>query len=346
MKKAKQKIFYLALIVLSIFTLNIPKVNADVYTPIGGETGEAETARRTYLFYNNESDIESNNFANRQIVKNGESLVEVNSPSLNNGERFVGWYVYENGSITNNKINFANTVSGLTKDEEVKVVAKIEKYYQLNFIDVENDDVVIKTISGTFNESGVTISLDDINNVSLDANVNVTRAQVAWSTTKNGAALTSDLEISNPGVINLYPVYGQVKWLIFDSNATEGEQFTSVAPQYLYGDKKTSEPTTTPTRIGYTFAGWYKDKNCTEKFTFGNSISETTTIYAKWNAGTSEYKIIHWIEVLPDDKSHNVYTDGNFDKSKAKWATKKTVTKTDYRLIISKCFSSFHLNIQ
>ncbi len=38
----------------------------------------------------------------------------------------------------------------------------------------------------------------------------------------------------------------------------------------------------TPIRSGYTFAGWYTDKNYTTKVTSSSTISEDTTVYAKW----------------------------------------------------------------
>lgn len=38
----------------------------------------------------------------------------------------------------------------------------------------------------------------------------------------------------------------------------------------------------TPTRSGYTFAGWYTDEACTMQFT-GGTMPLTTTIYAKWD---------------------------------------------------------------
>ena len=40
---------------------------------------------------------------------------------------------------------------------------------------------------------------------------------------------------------------------------------------------------TTPTRSGYTFAGWYTDEDCTTPFT-GTTMPLTTTLYAGWTA--------------------------------------------------------------
>ena len=43
----------------------------------------------------------------------------------------------------------------------------------------------------------------------------------------------------------------------------------------------------TPTRTGYTFAGWYSDKELTEKVT-SVKLSENTTVYAKWTKNADE----------------------------------------------------------
>ena len=56
----------------------------------------------------------------------------------------------------------------------------------------------------------------------------------------------------------------------------------------------------TPTRAGYTFAGWYSDKELTDKVT-SIKLSENTTVYAKWTknadetvAGFEDVKVGDW----------------------------------------------------
>ena len=125
--KTKSTFFYVLLVVISMFFVNIVPTYAEVYTPIDGDTGETEVARRTYLFYLNEEDIASNNYVDKQILKNGETPITPQTPTLNSGEEFLGWYKYENGVLTNTK--FANTtVNNLTEDESYIYVAKIQKY--------------------------------------------------------------------------------------------------------------------------------------------------------------------------------------------------------------------------
>ena len=39
----------------------------------------------------------------------------------------------------------------------------------------------------------------------------------------------------------------------------------------------------TPVKTGYTFAGWYRDAECTEIYDFTTPVTENITLYAKWN---------------------------------------------------------------
>jgi len=57
---------------------------------------------------------------------------------------------------------------------------------------------------------------------------------------------------------------------------------STVSNQSVTYGEKASEPTPAPTKVGYTFGGWYKDAGYTETYDFTNIITENTTIYAKW----------------------------------------------------------------
>ncbi|MBQ9571540.1 MAG: InlB B-repeat-containing protein, partial [Prevotella sp.] len=55
------------------------------------------------------------------------------------------------------------------------------------------------------------------------------------------------------------------------------------------------------TRTGYTFAGWYKDADYNQAASSPFTLETNTTLYAKWNAAQSEYKIVYMIENANDD---------------------------------------------
>lgn len=84
-------------------------------------------------------------------------------------------------------------------------------------------------------------------------------------------------------------------WLTFESNGG-----SYVAPAF-YANGTTAKSPDEPTKSGYTFAGWYTDKNLMTAANFGN-ITATTILYAKWREkGNTSYTVIHWLENADDD---------------------------------------------
>ena len=87
-------------------------------------------------------------------------------------------------------------------------------------------------------------------------------------------------------------------WLIFDEQI-KGATYN--APQFIKSGETTSEPRPASEMVlnGYDFNGWYTDKECTTQFDFGNELTETITIYAKWTEKTeAEYTVIVWTQNL------------------------------------------------
>ena len=70
-------------------------------------------------------------------------------------------------------------------------------------------------------------------------------------------------------------------WLIFNENGYGG---TYNAPQFVNSGEVTVQPDLAKPenmrRNGYTFDGWFKDKDCTIPFSFGGELTEKTTIYS------------------------------------------------------------------
>ena len=61
------------------------------------------------------------------------------------------------------------------------------------------------------------------------------------------------------------------------------------AQNVLYKSKATQP--SNPTASGYTFGGWYTDKNCTSAFDFNTEITDDKTLYAKWTATETKHKV-------------------------------------------------------
>lgn len=60
----------------------------------------------------------------------------------------------------------------------------------------------------------------------------------------------------------------------------------TVAQQTVNAGDKASEPSTEPTKNGYTFGGWYSDPNFANKYDFNAPVNGNITLYAKWDAIT------------------------------------------------------------
>ena len=66
----------------------------------------------------------------------------------------------------------------------------------------------------------------------------------------------------------------------FDSKG--GSKVASETITYS-ANAKVTQPTTAPTRSGYTFAGWFSDEACTSAYNFETTVtSPAVTLYAKW----------------------------------------------------------------
>lgn len=50
--------------------------------------------------------------------------------------------------------------------------------------------------------------------------------------------------------------------------------------EHMYGELL--DPVPSPTREGYTFAGWHKDQSCQYPWDAESPVQESMTLYAKW----------------------------------------------------------------
>ena len=70
---------------------------------------------------------------------------------------------------------------------------------------------------------------------------------------------------------------------------------------YRYGDQL-DKLNDAPTRLGYTFGGWYTDETCQNAFTATTMPAKDFTLYAKWTAqGGISYTVEHYQQNVADD---------------------------------------------
>lgn len=227
-----------------------------------------EDTYRTYVFKANGETIST------QIVKNGDTLLEPKVPAQD-GKVFTGW---------SPEVTFG-LVSGLTgENKTIEVKAQFADGYHVYFKD--NTGRIIATKTGTTGEE-ITFG-----NVSFA--VGTDEAITGWYTDAAHTQKVESVTIETSD-ITLYAKVEKGYWLTFESNGG-----SYVAPAFYANGTPAAAPDK-PTKSGYTFAGWFTDKELTQTADF-SSITATTTLYAKWTGkGNTSYTVIHWLENADDD---------------------------------------------
>ncbi len=188
---------------------------------------------------------------------------------------FAGWYSDENLTA---KFNFDNTT--ITADTKVYAGFGYTVEYEANGGTTQPETEIV--LSG---------------HTATEPAAAPTKADNVFAGWYSDEELQTKFDFKTPITANtkLY-----AKWVStaekFKVTFNCGEGATNVpADQEVQAGGKATKPATDPTKTGYTLAGWYKDKDCTEgnEFDFDkDTITEETTLYAKWVA--AEYSITYY----------------------------------------------------
>ena len=219
----------------------------------------------------------------RQIVKKGDTLLE---PEVKTGEneKFTGW----DPAVT------FGTVGEITETKTITVTAKIEKVYYIFFKD--NTGRVVATKECT---DGQTVS--DFSDVTFP--VGPDESITGWYFDEAAQTEKADSVTINGQNVTLYAKVEKGYWITFDAN---GGSYT--APVFYANGTAAAEPVTKPTLPGYSFDGWYLDKECKNEAVF-SKITTSTTVYAGWKAADTTYTVIHWQENADDNGYSYVASD-------------------------------------
>ena len=210
----------------------------------------------------------------RQIVKKGDTLLE---PEVKTGEneKFTGW----DPAVT------FGTVGEITETKTITVTAKIEKVYYIFFKDDTGRVVATKECT-----DGQTVS--DFSDVTFP--VGPDESITGWYFDAANTQKADSVTINGQNV-TLYAKVEKGYWITFDAN---GGSYT--APVFYANGTAAAAPVTNPTLPGYSFDGWYLDKDCTNPANF-SEITTSTTVYAGWEAANTTYTVIHWQENADDN---------------------------------------------
>ena len=287
---------------------------------------ESIVPRLTVTFKNGTTEIAS------MIIKAADTAEEVEKIIYDPGagtipanQIFKGWTtdeVYNKDStlLTIAQVRSAamTTAAGLTADDSVTYYAALYKQYTVTYVD--GTDVIVGTevveIPSTETEASYPVnqgySTDDTHNfegwIVADGQSNIKNYPAgAESETVGGDTIyyyTNGTVITITGDVKFSVDAPEGYWLIFDEN---GKGATYNAPRFIKSGQTTSNADLLPmVRNGYTFVNWYTDRPdpTTEDpypeptgsvFQFGGTLSETTTIYAKWQSNTNaNYTVLIW----------------------------------------------------
>lgn len=195
-----------------------------------------------------------------KVEENGK-LIRPTDPEKE-GYIFAGWYT-EPELI--NEYKFNSTVSA-----DLKLYAKFE------------ESAAVETQTVTFMKDAETPFDTSVvkkgNTVGVPAKpTNDGYSFGGWYTDVN---CTTAYDFNSPvnTDITLY-----AKWLAKYTVSFDTDGGSTVESQTVVTGNKATKPTSTPTKKGYNFVGWYTDNTYTTEFDFENTIiTDNTTIYAKF----------------------------------------------------------------
>ena len=277
-------------------------------------TGENEVPLTTFNF------VANGNIVSTQTVKTGDELITPTAPDMD-GKAFVGWYDGET------KFEDFNTALTITETTTREITAKYEDALYVYFYNPSGTQIMR---TEKVSDHGAY----DFTNISYE--VDATHKIVGWAAKKNGTANIAD-RITVPTdktSVNVYAIIKEGYWISFDSDGGSivDSQFV------LNGDKLTLNESTTPTKPGYTFAGWY---NGLSKVENGATVTSPMTLKAHWNAAEVNYTINYWQQKVTDDKNA---TDAQKTYEYVEAVTKKATTGTRISATNSKTYKGFKYN--
>lgn len=176
--------------------------------------------------------------------------------------------VIAGGTFDGNVVNSEGTITGGTFNGKVRNSGVIENG-QFNGA-VDNQEGTIK--GGTFNGSVENSGEYDLGTPSHIGTIS--------GGTFNGTVTNKDAGIITGGTF-----YGGIVNTVGDPIKPTGAIVKFMSEGRLYAMQIAAvEPPAAPVKDGYVFKGWYRDEACTAAYDFSQPVTESITLYAKWEA--------------------------------------------------------------
>jgi len=158
------------------------------------------------------------------------------------------------------------------------------------------------------------------NPVNNQLSVNTASGELAQSCemkiTWKGASLSKSSEVLTKTIKLKWSNEANAGTIAFDSNGGSAVPMLRL----LAGTKLSEKMPVAPTRLGYTFAGWYTDKAFTNAFTASTMPMGNTTLYAKWTPNNVSYTVEHYQKAMDGQyvlAETNITQEGTVDTQTA-----------------------------
>ncbi|WP_455258481.1 InlB B-repeat-containing protein, partial [Peptoniphilus asaccharolyticus] len=248
----------------------------------------------TYRFYDGEHEL----INEIQIITNeGGILFEPEIPEHKN-QKFVGWFIEENGILSDKEIKFVEGVaeiepdSNLTTDKDINVVAKFEDSYHVSFMQKQTDKWIIA--HKIFGKPGDTISTK---NIPITLGDNQSIESWYYNPESTGEPVGDTVTLKNEN-LKLYPKVVEGHFINYHVGEDSLSHFET---QFYKSGEITQAPTEKPTRLEYTFKHWSESENG-DPFVFGNQLDKNITLYAVWEESDIPYTISVWTQSVDNHK--------------------------------------------
>lgn len=293
----------------------------------------------TYRFFDKNGD---EIVGNRQVIAVGQVLKQPQAPGVES-HIFDGWYTDKEAG---HKFEQWNIEGELTQDKETLLYARYRKVYHVYYkaeakVPTDTDPVmVIFTQSYGVNEDEK-INFDDIPFTTEEG-----KALVGWSLVPNDeSTMVKNHEYVVKEDIRLFPIIKDAYWIDFES---QGGSY--IPSKYVLKGDYSVAPDKVPTKPGYTFDGWYTDKDTSpgNRYSFNQKLDKSITLYAKWKIAPTDYTVVFWQQDINDRV--DAPDDGkkyNFVSSETRTAYPGEIvnaTYADTRLANTANYQHFHYN--
>ncbi len=147
------------------------------------------------------------------------------------------------------------------------------------------------TLYAKWDIASYNVNFDSMGGSSLDSQQVTYNGTAATPSAPTKAGYTFDGWFTDKDYTKSYdfatPVTGDItlyaKWTINSYNVTFDSMGGSSVDSQQVTYNGTAATPSAPTKAGYTFDGWFTDKDCTVAYDFNALVTDNITLYAKWN---------------------------------------------------------------